>query len=175
MKIKDKEFCVFIQQQSIEKRVKELAVKISEEYKGLDPVIIPILNGAFLFAADLVKEISIPCQLSFIKTSSYAGMESTGNVKKVFGLDVDLQSRHIILVDDIVDTGLTMHVLTQELKGMQPSSLEIMTLLLKPDALQKELEVKYVGFTIPNDFVVGYGLDYEGFGRNLKDIYKLKA
>ena len=173
MKIKDKEFGVFIQQSSIEKRVRELAAQISEDYKGLDPVIIPILNGAFLFASDLVKEVSILCELSFVKASSYSGMESTGNVKKVFGLDMNLKSRHVILVDDIVDTGLTMDVIVNDLKSLQPASIEMMTLLLKPEALQKQLEVKYVGFTIPNSFVVGYGLDYEGFGRNLKDIYQI--
>lgn len=173
MKIKDKEFGVFIQQSSIEKRVRELAAQISEDYKGLDPVIIPILNGAFLFASDLVKEISIPCELSFVKASSYSGMESTGNVKKVFGLDMNLKSRHVILVDDIVDTGLTMDVIVKDLKSLQPASIEMMTLLLKPEALQKQLHVKYVGFTIPNNFVVGYGLDYEGLGRNLKDIYQI--
>ena len=174
MKIKDKEFSLFIHQDKIEQRVKELADQISKNYEGHDPVFVPLLNGAFLFASDLIKEISVPCQVSFIKTASYSGTASTGIVRKIIGLDLDLQSRHVILVDDIVDTGLTMESVFEEVKAMNPASIEITTLLLKPEALQKQLEIKYVGFTIPNNFVVGYGLDYEGYGRNVKDIYKLK-
>jgi hypoxanthine phosphoribosyltransferase len=173
MKIKDKEFRIFIQQEKIEKRVKELAREISRDYLGKDPLIIPVLNGAFLFASDLIKEINVPCQLTFVKASSYSGTESTGNLCRIIGLDMDLRSRHVILIDDIVDTGLTMKSIFEEVRSMNPSSIEVATLLLKPEAMQKEIEVKYVGFTIPNNFVVGYGLDYEGYGRNLKDIYQI--
>ncbi|MBX9852918.1 MAG: hypoxanthine phosphoribosyltransferase [Cytophagaceae bacterium] len=175
MVIKDKSFEVFINEKQINSRVKEIAQQISAEYKGKDPLIIPILNGAFLFAADLIKELTIPCQVSFVKVSSYAGMESTGVVTKLFGLETDLKSRHVIILDDIIDTGLTMYSILQQVKVFKPESIEMASFLLKPEALQKELEVKYVGFTIPNDFVVGYGLDYEGYGRNMKDIYKLKG
>lgn len=175
MRIKDKEFDLFIHEDAIGKRVKALAGEISTTYAGLDPVFVPILNGAFLFASDLIKEVSIPCELSFVKTSSYDGTTSTGEIKKLSGLNMDLRSRHVVLIDDIIDTGLTMHSIFHEIMGMKPASVEIASLLLKPEAVQKQLEVKYVGFTIPNDFVVGYGLDYDGFGRNLKDIYRIKS
>ena len=175
MVIKDKSFEVFIKEEEITGRVKELARQISENYQGKDPLIIPILNGAFLFAADLIKELTIPCEVSFVKVSSYSGTASTGTVTKLFGLEADLKDRHLIILDDIVDTGLTMYSILQQVKVLKPASIELASFLLKPEALQKQLEVKYVGFTIPNDFVVGYGLDYEGYGRNMKDIYKLKG
>jgi len=173
LKIIDKDFEVFIKNNQIQKRVKELSTQLSTDFSNKEPVFLPILNGAFLFAADLIKEISINCQVSFIKTQSYVGTESTGTIKKLFGVDLDLKGRDVILVDDIVDTGLTMYSLVEEIKEQMPASIHIVTLLLKPEALQKELEIKYVGFTIPTKFVVGYGLDYEGLGRNLKDIYQI--
>lgn len=173
VKIKDKDFEVFIKNNQILKRVKELGAQISSDFADKEPVILPILNGAFLFAGDLIKEISIDCEVSFVKTQSYEGTESTGNIKKLIGLDLELKGRHVILVDDIVDTGLTMYSLVEEIKSHSPASLHVTTLLLKPEALQKELEIKYVGFTIPTKFVVGYGLDYDGLGRNLKDIYQI--
>jgi hypoxanthine phosphoribosyltransferase len=175
MQIKDKKFELFINQQQIQKRVQELGVVISKDYQNQDPLFLPLLNGAFLFAADLIKEITVDCQVSFIKASSYCGTESSGKVQKVFGLDIDIQGRNVILVDDIVDTGLTMDCIIEEIKLLNPKSIEIASFLIKPEALQKPLEVKYVGFTIPTHFVVGYGLDYDGYGRNLKDIYQLKS
>jgi hypoxanthine phosphoribosyltransferase len=175
MVIKDKSFEIFIQQSTIEKRVKELAAQLSTEYAGKELLFIPILNGAFLFAADLIKEITIPCQVAFIKVSSYQGIESTGSIKKMIGLDADIFGKNVVLIDDIVDTGLTMTAILEDIEKFSPASIKIATLLLKPEALQKQLELNYVGFTIPNNFVVGYGLDYEGYGRNLKDIYQLKS
>jgi hypoxanthine phosphoribosyltransferase len=173
LRIKDKDFEVFIKNNQIQKRVMELGAQISSDFENKEPVFLPILNGAFLFAGDLIKEISINCEVSFIKTQSYSGTESTGSVKKLIGLDLELKGRHVILVDDIVDTGLTMYSLIEEIKNHLPASIHIITLLLKPEALQKELEIKYVGFTIPTKFVVGYGLDYDRLGRNLKDIYQI--
>ena len=175
MIIKDKSFDLFIKEESINKRVKELADQISSDYKDKDPIFIPILNGAFLFAAELIKEITIPCQLSFVKVSSYAGTESTGTIKQLYGLDENIKNRNLIIVDDIVDTGLTMQTVVEQIKKLNPASIEVMTFLLKRESIKKELEVKYVGFSIPNAFVVGYGLDYDGYGRNLKDIYQLEA
>jgi hypoxanthine phosphoribosyltransferase len=174
MKLKDKSFSIFIKKEAIDKRVKELAEQISIDYLNKELFFIPILNGAFLFASDLIKEIDIPCQVSFVKVSSYSGTSSTGVIKSILGLDVDLTGKHVILVDDIVDTGLTMESIVKEIAALNPESIEIATFLLKPEAYQKQLELKYVGFTIPNSFVVGYGLDYEGYGRNLKDIYHIK-
>lgn len=174
MVILDKTFEVFIKKKKIKRRVKELADQISLEYRDKEILFIPILNGAFLFASDLIKEIALPCQVSFIKVSSYHGTESSGAVKSIMGLNIDVKGKNIILIDDIVDTGLTMSTLIEEISKQAPASIEIATLLLKPEALQKQLELKYVGFAIPNRFVVGYGLDYEGYGRNMKDIYQLK-
>jgi hypoxanthine phosphoribosyltransferase len=175
MNIKDKTFELFIKEETIRKRVKELATQVSFEYKDKDPLFIPILNGAFLFAAELIKEVTIPCQLSFVKVSSYSGTESTGAIKQLFGLDETLENRNLIIVDDIIDTGLTMYTVVEQIKKMNPASIEVMTFLLKPEAVKKHLQVKYVGFPIPNSFVVGYGLDYDGYGRNLKDVYRLES
>jgi hypoxanthine phosphoribosyltransferase len=174
MNIKDKSFSIFIQQEKIEKRVKEMAEQISSDYSDKELLFIPILNGAFLFASDLIKEITIPCQVSFVKVSSYHGTSTTGVIKSVIGLERDLKGKHVILIDDIVDTGLTMDAVVKDIHVLNPDSIEIATLLLKPEAFQNQFDLKYVGFTIPNSFVVGYGLDYEGYGRNLKDIYHIK-
>lgn len=175
MKIKDKTFEIFISENKINQRVKELAFQISKNYQGQELIILPILNGAFLFASDLIKEITIPCQLSFVKVASYEGTSSCGEVKSLIGLNKDLKDMNVLIIDDIVDTGLTMSSVVAQVQALKPSSIEIATLLLKPEALQKQLELKYVGFTIPNNFVVGYGLDYDGYGRNLKDIYQVKS
>jgi hypoxanthine phosphoribosyltransferase len=174
IQIKDKSFEIVIANEKIQRRVCELAVQISKDYQGKELLFIPVLNGAFLFSSDLIKEITIPCQISFIKVSSYSGIESSGTIKELIGLNLDLSDKHVLLVDDIVDTGLTMSTIMQEISKLQPASVEVVSLLLKPEALQKNLNLKYVGFTIPNSFVVGYGLDYNGYGRNLKDIYHIK-
>lgn len=174
VQLKDKSFDTFIDQEAIQKRVKELGVQISKDYEGKFPLCLGVLNGCFVFAADLMREFSIDAAVSFVKYSSYQNMESSGNVKKLIGLKEDeLKGRDIIIVEDIVDTGLTMASLLEKLAKMSVNSVEVATLLLKPDALQVEIDIKYVGFEIENRFVVGYGLDYDGFGRNLKDIYQL--
>lgn len=175
MKIQDREFEVFIDKENIKKRIAELAKVISSDYKDLNPIFVVILNGGFMFASDLVKEVDVPCKISFVKVSSYQGIESSGKIKKVLGLEDEIKGEHIIVVDDIVDTGLTMFELLKDFKKQKPASIEVATFILKPDAINHPVETKYVGFTIPNHFVLGYGLDYNGFGRNLKEIYRLKG
>lgn len=154
-------------------RITMLAEQIDRDYAGKQPLFLAVLNGSFMFASDLLKRVTIPCEISFIRLSSYQDMQSTGQVKEVLGLKEDVAHRHVIVLEDIVDTGHTVNNLLQQLKERKPASVETATLLMKPDCLQHPLEVKYVAQTIPNDFVVGYGLDYNGLGRNLRDIYKI--
>lgn len=172
MKIKEFEFKKFITQTKIEETVNSLALQINQDYKDKSPVFLPILNGAFMFASDLLKEIKIPCQVSFVKVASYTGMQSTGQLKTLIGLEQSLFSQDIIIVEDILDTGLTLSKILTELKSLGTKSVEVVTFLRKKPARDKGIETKYVGFDIENEFVVGYGLDYDGFGRNYKDIYK---
>lgn len=172
--IKDKEFLPFIGAKTIEQRLMALGKEISEDYSEKVPLFIGVLNGSFMFLSDLVKNISCPLELSFIRLSSYDGMNSTGTIQSIMGLTSDLKDRHVVIVEDIVDTGLSMHTLIEEFKSQSPSSISIVTLLLKPDALKYPVDCKYIGFEIPNKFVVGYGLDYDGLGRNLPEIYQLK-
>jgi hypoxanthine phosphoribosyltransferase len=171
----DSKFNTYIYEEEIIARVSILAEQIDQEYKEKNPLFLAVLNGSFMFAADLLKRVTIPCEISFIRLSSYQDMESTGKVKEVLGLKEDVQGRHVIVLEDIVDTGHTVHGLLTQLKEKGPASVEIATLLMKPECLQHELNVKYVAKSIPNDFVVGYGLDYNGLGRNLRDIYKIMA
>lgn len=172
--LKDKSFDTFIDAEAIENRIKELGIQISKDYQGKFPLCLGVLNGCFVFAADLMREFSIDAAISFVKYSSYQNMESSGDIKKLIGLREDeLKGRDIIIIEDIVDTGLTMASLLENLAKMSINSVAVATLLLKPDALQTKLDIKYVGFEIENRFVVGYGLDYDGLGRNLKDIYQL--
>lgn len=174
VQIEDKEFSCFIEYDKIKKRTRLLGIQINVDYEDRVPVFIGVLNGSFLFMADLIKEINVPAEISFVKVSSYMGQDtSSGVVKQVLGLDIDLKGRDVIVVEDIVDTGITLSYLLDVLKQQEPASIAICSLLFKPQALQKELgELAYVGFEIPNEFVVGYGLDYKGLGRNLKDIYR---
>jgi len=174
LKILDKEFQIFIKEEEIKSRILEIANQINQDYAEKEPVFIAVLNGAFIFAADLMKEISISAQISFIKVASYYHTSSTGEVKKLIGLQENITQRNVIIIEDIVDTGITMTKIKQEVMMAEPSSLEIATLLLKPDALKEDMYLKYVGFEIPNEFVVGYGLDYNGYGRNLKSLYQIK-
>ncbi|MGI9542213.1 MAG: hypoxanthine phosphoribosyltransferase [Cyclobacteriaceae bacterium] len=174
MKIEDKEFEPFIDDKQIAVKVKEMANLINQDYAGRKPVFLVILNGAFMFAADLMKEIDLSSEVSFIKLSSYQDMASTGQVQELIGLNNTLAGQDIIIVEDIIDTGETMSHLLKKLEELVPRSVEIATLLLKPEMLQKDIEMKYVGFKIPAKFVVGYGLDYNGFGRNWKEIHQLK-
>jgi hypoxanthine phosphoribosyltransferase len=173
MEVGDKSFSLFIDHATIEKRIQALAIQISQDYQGKHPLFVGILNGCFMFAADLMKAITIPCEISFIKVSSYHETSSTGQLKELLGMKESIEGRHIVIVEDIVDTGLTMSEIIGSLEKKGPQSIEIATLLLKPEALQKNIEPKYVGFEIANRFVVGYGLDYNSLGRNLPDLYVL--
>jgi hypoxanthine phosphoribosyltransferase len=169
--IKDKTFETSIPEAQIKWRVKELAQQISKDMEGKNPLFLAVLNGAFIFAADLMREITIPCEISFVKLASYQGTTSTGKVHEVLGINEDLTGRHVIIVEDIIDTGLTMKRMIEQLGTRHPASVSICALLLKPDKLQVELDVKYCAIKIPNEFILGYGLDYDQAGRGLRDIY----
>lgn len=173
IQIKDKHFAPFIQESRLLQRVDELGCQITSDYHGTSPLLIGIMNGAFMFLSDLSKTIDLPVELSFVKISSYESMSSTGTIKPLIGLDTNLTGRDVIIVEDIVDTGLSMSYVLDMVRKSRPKSLEVATLLLKPEALKRDINPKYVGFEIPNKFVVGYGLDYNGLGRNLKEIYQL--
>lgn len=171
--IHGRQFRPYISRVDIEARVAELGAQISGDYDGLKPLIIAILNGSFIFAADLFRALSIEAEISFIKLTSYQGMESTGTVVTAIGLDASLTRRHVIILEDIIDTGKTLHDFMPEITRRGPASVKIVTLLAKPDALRHELYADYTGFEIPNDFVIGYGLDCDGLGRNLPELYVL--
>ncbi|MFT4032487.1 MAG: hypoxanthine phosphoribosyltransferase [Siphonobacter sp.] len=173
IQIHDKYFDIFIEQSKLECRIAELATQISADYQGKQPLIIAVLNGSFLFAAELMKNLDLRCEIVFIRVSSYQGTGTTGKVKQIIGLNEDLYDRDVILVEDIVDTGHTMAELLGQLTSKRPRSIEIATMLYKPEAIRIPLSLKYVGFAIENKFVLGYGLDYDGLGRNLPCIYKL--
>jgi hypoxanthine phosphoribosyltransferase len=172
MKIKDLDFRKFIAEKKIQEKIAVLAQQINTDYKNKSAVFLPILNGSFMFAADLIKEIKIPCTVSFVKVSSYSGIQSTGQLKTLVGLDQSLFNQDILLVEDIIDTGLTLEKIVAELKSLGTKSVEVISLLRKKPAREKGIEIKYIGFDIDDEFVVGYGLDYDGLGRNYKDIYK---
>jgi hypoxanthine phosphoribosyltransferase len=173
VKVKDKTFRPFINKQTLQLRIAELGATISKDYAGLNPLFIGILNGSFIFAADLFRNISTDAEISFIKLASYQGTTSTGTVVTAIGLDETLNGRHVIIVEDIVDTGKTMSSFLPELMDRRPASVKIASLLIKPDALKYDVKVDYFGFKISNEFVVGYGLDYDGFGRNLPELYQI--
>jgi hypoxanthine phosphoribosyltransferase len=173
IKLHDKSFDTYLSEETIQKKIQELAEAINQDYKDKRPLFIAILNGSFMFAADLFKHLTIDAEISFIKLASYKGMKSSGNIITSIGLDHDLYDRDVIIVEDIVDTGKTLNVFLPQLHHQQPKSLRIAALLHKPEATQFPLTIDYVGFSIPNKFVVGYGLDYDGLGRNLKEIYQL--
>ena len=172
MKIKDLEFKKMIPAERIEKKVAALAKEINKDYEGKTPIFLPVLNGSFMFASDLLKEITIPCRVSFVKISSYSGTASTGQLKSLIGHDESLFGADILIVEDIVDSGLTLQKVIEELRSLGAKSVEAISLLRKQPSREKNTEVKYVGFELENEFVLGYGLDYDGLGRNLKDIYK---
>ncbi|MCH5308926.1 MAG: hypoxanthine phosphoribosyltransferase [Prevotella sp.] len=173
VKIKDKTFQTSIPETEIKSRVKAVAEQISKDMAGKNPLFLAVLNGSFIFAADLMREMTIPCEISFVKLASYQGTTSTGKIKEVIGINENLSGRTVIIVEDIVESGLTMKRMIETLGTRNPESVHICTLLFKPEKLQTELKLDYVAFTIPNDFIVGYGLDYDQQGRTLKDIYTL--
>jgi hypoxanthine phosphoribosyltransferase len=172
--VKDKTFEISITENQILDKVKELQEKIHQDYKGKTPLFIGVLNGSFIFMSDLVKGYPGDCEMDFLKVSSYDGMESTGNVQDLMGLKNDVKDRDLILVEDIVDTGLTIKKIVEKLEKLSPSSISIVSLLFKPDKCHEDLSIDYLGFSIPNEFVIGYGLDFDGLVRNLKHIYRLK-
>ena len=173
IKVHDKEFDIYLSDEAIQEKVVALARQLEADYKDKKPLFIAILNGSFIFASDLFKNLNIDAEICFIKLASYKGMRSTGNVITAIGLDQDLYNRDVVILEDIVDTGKTLFHFLPKLHHQQPASLKIVSLLHKAEATEYELHVDYVGFTIPNKFVVGYGLDYDGLGRNLKEIYQL--
>jgi hypoxanthine phosphoribosyltransferase len=173
VKVHDKSFDTFLSEETILNRIKEMASEINRDYTGKKPFFIAILNGSFMFASDLFKQLNIDAELCFIKLASYKGMKSSGNVVTSIGLDDDLYGKDVVIVEDIVDTGKTLHNFLPRLLHQQPRSLKIATLLHKSAATQFHMTLDYIGFDIPDKFVVGYGLDYDGLGRNFKEIYQL--
>lgn len=173
IQVHDKQFKPYITKIQLEEKIKELATAIDADYRDKTPLFIAILNGSFMFAADLFKHLSIPAEICFIKLASYKGTKSTGNVITSIGLDIALIDRHVIILEDIIDTGKTMNQFLPQLHHQQPASLKICALLNKPDAMQFPIKIDYLGFSIPDHFVVGYGLDYDGLGRNIDSIYQL--
>ncbi len=173
MIINGKEFEVFIHQQDIRDQIVRMANQVNRDYEGKTPLFLVILNGAFIFAADFIREVNIPSEITFMRLASYKKMKSTGKVKKLLGLVDDIVGRHIVILEDIVDTGHTLSNILEEFEGLGVASIEIAALLYKEMSVKKDIKPRYVGFRIPDRFVAGYGLDYDGFGRNLKDIYQV--
>ncbi|MBO5705850.1 MAG: hypoxanthine phosphoribosyltransferase [Bacteroidaceae bacterium] len=173
IRVLDKEFAPSIPAEDIMAQVRRVAEEINKDYEGQQPLFLVVLNGAFVFAADLMREISVPAEVSFVKLASYEGTSSTGTVREVIGLNTDITGRPIIIVEDIVESGITMAHMIETLKKQNPKSIDICTLLVKPEKLEVKLDIRYVAMEIPNDFILGYGLDYDGLGRGLKDIYTI--
>jgi hypoxanthine phosphoribosyltransferase len=173
IKVHDKTFGPFLSEQEIQQQIKKMAAAINADYAGMRPMFLAILNGSFMFAADLFKYLTIDAEICFIKLASYKGTTSSGQVITAIGLDVDIIGKDIIVIEDIIDTGKTLNEFLPKLMHHQPASLKIAALLHKPEAMKFPIRVDYLGFTIPNKFVVGYGLDYDGLGRNLKEIYQV--
>ena len=173
VKIKDKSFRVSIPEAEIKERVKALAEQMSKDLEGKNPIFLGVLNGSFIFAADLMREMTIPCEMSFVKLASYQGTTSTGKVQEVLGINENLSGRTVVIVEDIVESGQTMKQMIESLGTRNPESVRICTLFFKPEKLKEELNLDYVAFSIPDDFIVGYGLDYDGLGRELKDVYTI--
>ena len=173
IQVNDKKFVPYLTAAEIDEQVKRLGVELNKAYEGKRPLFIAILNGSFMFASDLFKELTIEAEICFIKLASYKGTKSTGQVITSIGLDTSLTGRHVVIIEDIVDTGKTLHEFLPQLVNQQPASLKIAALLHKPDALVHPITIDYLGFSVPDKFLLGYGLDYDGFARNLKEIYRL--
>lgn len=173
VRLNDRSFRLYKSESEILSAVRQVAHQINEDYIGKRPLLIPILNGSFMFASDLIKELMLDCEICFVKATSYEGTNSTGKVTTLIGLSENIEGRHIIILEDIVDTGHTLAKILPLFREAKPASIKIASLLLKPLALQTDIKVDYVGMEIPNEFIVGYGLDYDGLGRNLRDIYQV--
>jgi hypoxanthine phosphoribosyltransferase len=173
VQVLDKRFRELIPEEEINKRIGEIADKINSDYKGKEVVFLGILNGAFLFAAELFKKVNLKARISFVKLASYEGTNSSGKVKELIGWNEDIRDREVIIVEDIVDTGNTLERIVDELVIRKVAGVKVATLLLKPESYRKKITVDYIGFNVPNDFVIGYGLDYSGYGRNLPSLYTL--
>jgi hypoxanthine phosphoribosyltransferase len=171
IKVHEREFEPFILSDAIALRVKAIAEQVSDEYEGKNPLFLAVLNGAFVFAADLLREINFQSEISFVKVSSYSGTQSTGEIKELIGFTEDLKGRHIVIVEDIIDTGMSMQHILQQVRSLSPASVKVATLLVKREAIKVPVQIDYVGFEIESRFVLGYGLDYDGLGRNLCHIY----
>ena len=173
VQVKDKHFKIFLTEEQIKQRVAEVAAQISRDLEGQKPLLLAVLNGSFMFAADLIRGIDTPCEISFVRMASYVGTKSTWHVKELIGLNEDIEGRTVVVVEDIIDSGLTMKELLGILAEKHPKEVRVASLLVKPGNLKVSLDVPYCCFEIPNDFIVGYGLDYDGEGRNLKHIYTI--
>jgi hypoxanthine phosphoribosyltransferase len=169
-----KEFALFLTADKIQAGVQHIADRINTELNSEDVVFLGILNGAFMFASDLVRKINFNVQVTFVKLASYSGQASTGKVKQLIGVNEDLKDKTVVIVEDIIDTGATIESIIAQIKGFRPRQIFVAALLLKPDLYSKEINLDYVGFRIPKNFVVGYGLDYNGYGRNLRNLYALE-
>lgn len=173
IKIQDKEFKLFIPFANIKRAVDNIALQINNEYLDKEVLFIVVLNGAFMFSAELLKNIKVSSQVSFVKLSSYSGSATTGNVKEIIGLNEDIKDKNIVIIEDIVDSGHTIESLVRQINGQKPASLKVATLLFKPQSYLKNMKIDYVGLEIVNEFVIGFGLDYNGYGRNYENIYAL--
>lgn len=171
LQVKDKKFAVSIPENEVLKQVKRVADEINRDFEGCEPLFLAVLNGAFMFAADLMKDVHLSSEIQFIKLASYQGTSSSGTITETIGMTVDISGRDVVIVEDIIDSGLTMKHLVESLSKKSPRSISICSLLVKPGNLKVDLDIKYRCFEIPNDFILGYGLDYDGYGRNTRDIY----
>ena len=171
--IKDKAFRLFISKEEIDSVVSEIAVSVNRDYQGKNPVMIGVLNGAFIFASDLLRKLEIPCEITFAKYASYHGTYTSGEIRTLIGLNKDIKGRDVLIIEDIIDTGLTMAKMLSEIESLCPASVRIACFCFKPDAFRESYKIDYIGMRIPNLFIVGYGLDYDGYGRNLPEIYQI--
>ncbi len=172
VKVLDREFAIRIKEDEILARIKEMAAEINKDLKGEDVIFLGILNGCFMFASDLFKEIDFDCQISFLKLASYDGTVSQGKVKRLIGINENIENKTVVILEDIIDTGNTLENIIKQLKGYEPKKILTATLLHKSEVYSKDIPIEYIGFDLPNQFIIGYGLDYDGYGRNLKHIYQ---
>jgi len=173
VRLNDKSFRLYKSESEVLSTVRNIAHQINDDYIGKRPLLVPVLNGSFLFAADLLKELKLDCEISFISIHTYNGLQANGKPGQITGLDQNMRGRHVIVVEDIVDSGNTLATITPAIRALNPASLKVASLFFKPAALQTEVQIDYVGMEITNEFIVGYGLDYQGLGRNLRDIYQV--